>query len=80
MFADNPPITDAVSAQTADMMATKRVLERILHLTGEYCSGICRGVPRKITRNFSQEESVLFSEFKRDISLTQVRSVTEHRH
>jgi hypothetical protein len=35
MFADNSPTTDAVSAQTADMIITKRVLERILQLAGE---------------------------------------------
>jgi len=32
MFADNSPSTEAVSAQTTEMITTKRVLERIFQL------------------------------------------------
>ena len=35
---------------------------------------------KKITRSFSQEDSVLLSKFKTDISLIKVRRVAEHRY
>jgi len=63
-----------------DRTITKHVLERTFQLAGEYCLGIRRGLVKKITRNFSQEESVLFSKFKTDISLIKIRRDAEHRY